>query len=101
MLKQLLLTMRSDFAARYRRDASVFDHDDLLSGFTTARLIGAPGYSMRVSVDQNELRDLKRALQDRFVVEPDHVLRTFGKRPSRRVSLGRRVQRRASSSLHA
>lgn len=101
MLRQLILTMRSDFAARYKRDVAVLDGGTLLKGFRTARLIGDTGYSMRVTVEQHEARALTRALEDRFVVEPDHVLHTFGKRPVRRLSLGRRVARRASATLRA
>lgn len=101
MLKQLLLTMRSDFADQYRRDAGVLGGRDFLQGFRSAQLIGDPGYSMRVSVQHSEARALTRALEDRFVVEPDHVLHTFGKRPRRRLSLGRRVSKHPPSTLRA
>jgi hypothetical protein len=94
MLKQFLLTMRSEFASRYRDDERELDGAQLLRGFRSARLIGAPGYSMRVVVEQDEVRALKKALSGRFIIEPDHVLHTFSKRPGRRLMLGRRVERR-------
>ncbi|PSJ42222.1 hypothetical protein C7I55_08295 [Sphingomonas deserti] len=78
------------------------DGDSLLGRFSTAELIGEPGYSMRVVVNRTEFAELCRALSANFVVEPDHTLQTFEtrkarlKRPGRRRTL--RIVRKPSSA---
>jgi hypothetical protein len=95
MMKQFILTMRSDFAERYKHNVKVLDGRTLLRGLDTARLIGSLGYSMRVAVAPEEVQAMMDALDDRFLIEPDHVFHTFSKRAKPRLSLARRVSRRA------
>ena len=83
MTAQLLLTMTSDFAAQVSRSRKRVNGQALLKGLRTAKLIGPPGFSMRVSVDESELPALRKQLGSKFVIEPDYVLETFGPRPRR------------------
>ena len=85
---QLLVTMRQDLARRFSRDRSVLDVASITDAARSARLIGAPGYAMRVSVDETEEGQLRGALEGRFLVEPDYALETFSG-PRRRATAGR------------
>jgi hypothetical protein len=88
---QLLITMRQDLAKRFAKDRSAFDVDSITGVARSARLIGPPGYSMRVSVDETEVGQLRGALEALFRVEPDYVLETFSARaPRKRGVVGRR-----------
>jgi len=82
MRTQLIITMRKGLARRYARDRSLLDVAALLGHFTGARIIGRPGFSMRVSVKSAQVADLKRHLGQDFVVEHDLPLECFasGKR---------------------
>lgn len=77
MTSQLIITMRSELARRFAQDRSVLDVSSLLEAFGSARLIGAPGFSMRVSVDDREAKALESALDDSFVVESDYAMSSF------------------------
>jgi len=77
MRMQLIATMRSDYARRYAADRSLLDAPALLRGLASAELVGAPGYSMRISIDQRDWPALEQRLTGNFIVQPDHILQTF------------------------
>jgi hypothetical protein len=89
MSAQLIITMRADFAKQVAQKKRSFDILTLLKRLDTARLIGAPGYSMRVVLDENEVPTLCEALGPDFVVEQDYALQTFSR--DRRSAAGRPV----------
>ena len=74
---QLVITMRAPFARRYAKDRSLLDVGSLLRSFSGARIIGRPGFSMRLSVQSTQVADLERRLTEDFVVEPDHAFECF------------------------
>lgn len=82
MSAQLIITMRASFAKAFAKDRSLFDISEVLNRLGTARLVGAPGYSMRVVIDEAEVPALREVLGAEFVVEPDYVMDTFGGRPA-------------------
>ena len=84
MRTQLIATMRNGYARRYAADRTALDAVALLKGIGSAELIGAPGYSMRISVEQADLPALRKRLLADFTLQDDYVLHTFGtKRPAR------------------
>lgn len=86
MRTQLIATMRKEFARRYSADESLLDTRALLRGFSSARLIGSPGFSMRISVEEQEAGALKKALSANFILGNDYTLQTFpARRPARRM----------------
>jgi hypothetical protein len=87
MTAQLLITMRSDLAKRFVRDQFHVDVSALFKKLHTARLIGSPGVSMRVSVAEEEVPTLKAELESDYLVEPDYALTTF--RPASRPTKAR------------
>ena len=93
MSVQLLVTMRGEFARRYLATGTAIALRDLAPRVSTARMIGDPGYSMRIRVDEKEEALLREALDANFLVEPDYSMQTFGRVGSR--SKGRAVRRRA------
>jgi hypothetical protein len=96
MTVQLLITMRRDFARLFARDRSLLDVASITDAASSARLISAPGFSMRIAVDESEVVDVRRALGSNFVLEPDYVMETFsdpGKRGGIR-SVGQRQNHR-------
>lgn len=70
MRTHVIVSMRSAFARRYAIERSLLDVSMLLSGIETARLIGSPGYSMRISVEEREAYALTCRLEPNFVIEP-------------------------------
>jgi len=68
MRTRLIVTMRHAFARKYATQHSLFNPDVLFRGLVTARLIDAPGYSMRISVEQNEEDLLCHRLERDFVI---------------------------------
>jgi len=92
-MTQLIITMRAEFARKFARNKSLFDISALLDRLDTARLVGAPGYSMRVILDEDEVPVLAKALGPNFVIEQDYALDTFGEQ--------RRAGRQRSSSAAA
>lgn len=83
MSAQLIITMRAEFAKQVARNRRLFDISALLERLDTARLVGAPGFSMRVILDEDEVPALREALGSNFVVEQDYALDTFGARRDR------------------
>jgi hypothetical protein len=76
-MTQLLITMNGKLAREFARDKTMLDIASLFSALRTVRLIGSPGYSMRVSIDDGEVPALRQALGPNFVVEADYALETF------------------------
>lgn len=68
MRTRLIVTMRHAFARRYATQHSLFKPDVLFRGLLTARLIDAPGYSMRILVEQTEEDILCHRLEHDFVI---------------------------------
>ena len=94
MRAQVIATMRKGFARRYAVDHSVFDAGSLLKGFVDAEVIGAPGFSTRISLAKKDVQALRQRLYTDFIVEPDHVLSTF---QAKRIPLARGLRARPGS----
>lgn len=92
MISQLIITMRGGLARRFARDRSLLDVASLLGPIGSARLIGAPGFSMRVAVDADEEPTLRQRLGPDFIVDHDHVMESFADEAPKR----QRGMRRAS-----
>jgi hypothetical protein len=75
MTAQLIITMRGPFARRFAEDRSILNMSALLRSLASVRLIGSPGFSMRVSVDEAEVPALQKILATNFIVEPDYAMK--------------------------
>lgn len=73
MRTRLIVTMRNAFARRYVAHHSLLKPEILLDGLLSARLIGAPGYCMRISVEQSEEVALRSRLDRDFVIQRDYI----------------------------
>ena len=76
MPKQLLVTMRGERAERYAQNRVPPLFADLAPEAASLRLIGTPGYCMRVVVDDADEAYLRDVLKKDFVVEDDYTLTT-------------------------
>jgi hypothetical protein len=77
-MKQLLVTMRADTLSRDARARSLAQITDVLQAFQ-AKIIGVPGFSMRIAVAAADEPGLRAELERNFIVEEDYALRTFGR----------------------
>ena len=72
--------MTPQLAENVASGRSRMDVSTLLKRVRSCRLIGEPGYSMRISIDEEEIPALRRALGDNFSVEVDYALDSFSRR---------------------
>lgn len=87
-MMQLLITMTPNRAEQFSRDRSRLDVDSLFGALSSCRLIGRPGYSMRVAIDEAEIQALREVLGPDFIVEHDYALDSFGRRVPARAQRG-------------
>jgi hypothetical protein len=83
-MTQLIITMREDLAERFAKDRKGFDFASIFAPFQSLKLIGRPGYSTRVRLDEAEVPKIKAALARQFIVEDDFVMQVLGTRASAR-----------------
>jgi hypothetical protein len=69
MSKRLFVAMHDSFARRYAGCRSLLNTGDLLGGIGSAKLIGAPGYSMEIAVDDHDEAALRVRLAPNFIIE--------------------------------
>lgn len=77
MPKQLLITMRGERAERYAADRMPPLFADLAPEAASLKLIGKPGYCMRVVIDDADEAYLRDMLAGEFIVEDDYTMRSF------------------------
>lgn len=74
MCTHLTIAMHDRFARRYVSHRSLLNTRTLLAGIGSARLIGAPGFSMKIAVDDQEVDLLTSRLERDFIIEKVEIV---------------------------
>jgi hypothetical protein len=93
-MTQLIITMRKELAERFAKDRKGFDFASIFAPFETLKLIGRPGYSTRVRLDDVEVPKMKTLLAPQFIVEDDFVMQVL-QRPAAVASAPRVARKQA------
>jgi hypothetical protein len=82
--KQMIITMRAEFASKYARSTGAAREDlvaqvrsDLSQSAPSAKVVGHIAFSTRLLVDEREEANLRQGLGDHFLVENDYTLATL------------------------